>query len=422
MAQTLLGFTDTAFLGRVGQIELGAAAIAGLIYFALFMLGFGFGLGLQIIVARRNGEGKTTEIGKTVQHGSYFLLLIAVFAIVLVQSEGSDGLKFLLSSNDIFQASNDYLKIRIWGILFAFIHISLRAFFIGISKTRIISHTTLIMALCNVILDYLLIFGHAGFPQMGIKGAALASVLAEGMACIYFIIYTIKTTDKNKYRLFNYARFDSGLFKTVISTCFPAMLQNFISLSAWLIFFFLVEKLGELELAASNIIRNIYNILLLPIWGHSAAVNSLVSNLIGQGRERELFGLIKKAIINSTLMVFGFCSLILLLPEQSIMLISADEFLISMSKPLLWIISFGAVSLSVSFVFFSAVSGTGRTLEALIIETAVLIVYLLYAWFVCRLPEKSITLAWTSELVYSVILGLVSYIYLKSERWKGKQV
>ena len=81
--EQLIGMTDTAFLGRVGEIELGASAIAGVYYLAIFMLAFGFSIGAQILIARRNGEGNYKEIGPIFYQGIYFLLAVAAILFTL---------------------------------------------------------------------------------------------------------------------------------------------------------------------------------------------------------------------------------------------------------------------------------------------------------------------------------------------------
>jgi putative MATE family efflux protein len=384
------------------------------------MLGFGFSQGLQIMVARRIGEKEFAETGKTVEHGFFALALLGAVLLLLVKIFGDGFLYMLLDSPRISHASNDYISIRIYGIFFAFIHIALRAFYIGIGKTKIITWTTIFMSVANIFLDYILIFGKFGMPVMGIKGAALASVIAEGMSAVFFIIYSYKTLDLRKYKLFFFSAFSPPLFNRIMKVSTPTMLQNFVSLSSWLTFFFFVEKLGEKELAVSNVIRNIYHILLLPIWGFSAAVNSLVSNLVGQNRQSELFGLLLKAVVSSTIMVLGFSLVVLLFPYASIHLITTDPGLVTTARPILYIIAAGATLLSVSFIFFSAISGAGRTLEALIIELSVLAAYLLYTWYFCIVLKADIFYVWTAEISYSLLLGMVSFLYLISGKWKGK--
>ena len=81
--EQMIGMTDAAFLGRVGEVELGASAIAGVYYTVIFMIGFGFSIGSQIIIARRNGEGNYAETGNIFYHGVCFLLGLAVLTVIL---------------------------------------------------------------------------------------------------------------------------------------------------------------------------------------------------------------------------------------------------------------------------------------------------------------------------------------------------
>ena len=85
LMEQMIGITDTAFLGHVGEIELGASAIAGVYYLAIFMIGFGFTIGSQILIARRNGEGNYRAIGNIFYQGIYFLMLMSLVIFTLSQ-------------------------------------------------------------------------------------------------------------------------------------------------------------------------------------------------------------------------------------------------------------------------------------------------------------------------------------------------
>ena len=174
MAQNLINFTDTAFLGRVGEVALGGGALGGLFYLAVYMLGLGFGQGEQIVVARRYGENKPREIGVVVNHSLLFLLGLSVIAFVILRFGSILILDYGVKSKDVQEATLAFLKYRSFGIFFAFVNVVFRSFYIGLGKTKIISYTTFLLAIVNIVFDYLLIFGKAGFPQMGIAGAAIA--------------------------------------------------------------------------------------------------------------------------------------------------------------------------------------------------------------------------------------------------------
>jgi putative MATE family efflux protein len=267
VAQNVLNITDTAFLGRVSQVALGAGAIGGIFYLIAAMLAWGFGIGTQIIIARRNGEGTFAEIGRTFQHGFYFQLPLALALFSLMQFFSGDILKHIIQSEAVFNSFREYIKYRSYGIFFAGINMLFNGFYIGITRTKIITYTTILTATVNGILAYGLIFGNFGLPEMGIGGAGLASAIAEFMATVFFISYTVFKLDGRKYRLFHRARFDEVMYKRMIRIGYPVMLQKFISMAAWLAFFLFIEKLGERALAVSNIIRSFYIILIIPMWG-----------------------------------------------------------------------------------------------------------------------------------------------------------
>ena len=179
LAQNVINVTDTAFLGRVGEVELGASAMGGLFYICAFTIAFGFSTGSQIIMARRNGERNYREVGPVMIQGCFFLFVMAAILFVLSRLFVGDVMRFLISSDAILQATEEFLDWRVFGFFFSFINVMFRALFIGITRTKVLTLSALVMAFINVLLDYLLIFGKGGFPELGIKGAAIASVAAE---------------------------------------------------------------------------------------------------------------------------------------------------------------------------------------------------------------------------------------------------
>ncbi|MFK5856068.1 MAG: MATE family efflux transporter [Bacteroidota bacterium] len=417
VAQNLIVFTDTAFLGRVGEIALGASALGGLFYLAIIMLGFGYGTGAQIIIARRLGEGKLKEIGEVVIHSIIFLSLLAIFAFVILEYGSVILLEHVIKSEAIYLGSIDFLQIRAFGIFFAFINITFRSFYVGIAKTKVITYTTIVLAIVNIVFDYGLIFGNLGMPEMGIRGAALASVLAEISAMIFFILYTYKTINYRTYDLFCFSKFRWVKLQKIFKVSIPMMIQQFVSLSVWFLFFIFVEKIGEMALAVSNIIRSIYVLAMVPIWGFATATNTLVSILVGQKRHDEVFSLILKIAMLCFVGVLILVSLGLLFPRLIMEIYTNNIDLIEMGIPALYVVSIGALFLSVGFIFHSGVSGTGKTNVSLLIEMLVLVMYVTYTYVVIIVYSSGVTGAWTSEIVYGSLLSLVSLAYLKSNRW-----
>lgn len=422
VAQNLINFTDTVFLGRVGEIALGAGALGGIFYLAIMMLGMGFGTGAQIIIARRYGENQLKKVGPIIDHSIIFLVVLAVLTFSVLQYGMDALLKVAVQSELIFEATVDYMNIRSFGVFFAFLNMVFRAFYVGLAKTKVITYTTFIMASVNILLDYILIFGKFGAPEMGIEGAALASVIAEAVALFFFVIYTLSTIKLKDYALFQFVHITFRQMNSILRISLPMMMQSFISLSVWFVFFLIIEKLGETSLAVSNIIRSVFVLLMMPIWGFATATNTLVSYLIGLNKEDEVMALIRKIAVLTFAGVSLIVSFGLIFPRLVMEIYTNDMKMVEMGVPVLYVVSLGALLLSIGFIYFNGVSGTGKTNISLSIEIVVLVIYLVYTYLQVYVFEADITRTWTAEWLYGSLLALFSYIYLKTNWWKHAKV
>ncbi|MFA6662599.1 MAG: MATE family efflux transporter, partial [Bacilli bacterium] len=159
LMEQLINLTDSIFLGHVSQIDLGAAALATLYYTAIYMLGFGFSLGVQVFIARRNGEKQYKAVGEIFYQGLILLSAFAVIVFALSKLISPFLLRALISSDNIYQATMQYIEWRDYSYLFAFPLLAIRAFYIGTTQTKILTTNSIIMVACNIVFNYLLIFG-----------------------------------------------------------------------------------------------------------------------------------------------------------------------------------------------------------------------------------------------------------------------
>jgi len=418
VAQNLINVTDTAFLGHVGEVELGASALGGMFYFVLIMLGLGFGTGMQIIMSRRFGEGNTNELGRTFSHGIYFMAPLALFSFLFMLLFSRPLLAIFIQSESIYKATLDFIDYRMFGVFFASGQVMFRAFYVSIASTRVITWSTLVMAVVNIILDYGLIFGKLGLPEMGLRGAALASTIAETTAVIYLAADILIRKYHIRFNLFRFGSFDRNLFRSNLSLAYPIMFQNFLSLGVWFAFFLLIEKLGEQSLAISNIIRSIYIVFMIPIWGFASAANSMVSYLIGMRQEKMVFVLVRR-IINLTLLGVSVLVIISFIsPSLLIRLYTSDTMLIAGSLPVLYVVMIGAPFFASGIILFNGVMGTGKTKISLFIEVITLGIYLIYVFVLVSRFNAGVVMVWTSEILYGLMLTSLSFAYLKFGAWR----
>lgn len=420
VAQNIVNVTDTAFLGNLGDIQVGAAGNAGILYFIFAITGMGFTTGSQIIIGRRNGEKNYNAIGRLLDQTIYFVIPLGILMLLMFKFLAPGLLHGVVESKAIYEKATAFIDMRSWGILFAFINFSFNAFYVGITRTRILMLSTFIMSMTNVILDYGLIFGHFGLPKMGIEGAALASVIAEFAAMVFIIFYTVNHKGNKVYELFRFEPPDLTLLKDILRTSVPIMFQNFITLGSWFAFFAMIEWTGESELAISHIVKSIYMVLTIPIFGLSIAANTLTSNLIGEGRSNEVLPTVWKIIGLSIAMIIPLSIISFIFSEQLILLYTDNLSLVPDAIKTLWVINFSIIFFSVAFILFNGVTGTGKTVISMLIECINITIYLGFTYALISYWKPEIYWVWCGEFVYFTFLGLMAWAYLKFGSWKVK--
>ena len=420
--EQMIGMTDTAFLGRVGEVELGASAIAGVFYMVIFMVAFGFSIGTQILIARRNGEENYREIGQLFYHGIYFQVALAAVMFLLSYFLSPLILERIIASPAVCRAAEDYLHWRVFGAFFSFSAVIFRAFFLGTVQTRTLTLNSVVMVLSNVVFNYILIFGNFGFPAMGIAGAALGSSLAEGVSLLFFILYTRRRVDVRKYGLDRIPRFCRGVLRRMLNVSLWTMIQNFFSLATWFLFFLYIEHLGERALAVTNIVRSASGLLFMVMMAFASTCGSLTSNLIGRGHASEVPHLIHQHIRLAYLFVMPLALLFVLCPQLILGIYTDMADLREAAIPSLWVMCASYLLIVPANVYFQSVSGTGNTRTALALELSSLVLYTAYITWTILILRLDVALCWTSEMVYGIFILLFCWLYIRRGHWAGKQI
>lgn len=354
--------------------------------------------------------------------GVLFLLVMALLLFGFTKAFGGNIMRLLVSSKSIYDATMEFLDWRIFGFFFSFVNVMFRALYIGITRTKVLTINAVVMALTNVVLDYALIFGHFGLPEMGIKGAAIASVIAEAASLLFFLIYTYITVDLKKYGLNRLRSFDPVLLMRILSISCFTMLQYFLSMATWFVFFVAVERLGQRELAIANIVRSIYIVMLIPVNALATTTNSLVSNAIGAGGINYVMPLINKIGRFSFLIMLGLVIITALFPQALLSVYTNETALINESVSSVYVICVAMLIASVANVVFNGISGTGNTQAALMLEAITIAIYGSYIIFIGMWVKAPIEWCFTIEILYYTLLLATSYIYFKKAKWQNKKI
>lgn len=421
LMEHLINITDTIFLGNVGEVELGASAIASVYYMAIYMLGFGFSIGIQILIARRNGEKSYSQIGPIFQTGIFALVALAIIMFILSKLFTAHILDSLVSSEEVLVAAKSYLDWRVYGFLFSFVAIIFRAFYIGITKTKVLTMNAVVMVGSNIVLNYMLIFGNWGCPKLGIAGAAIGSSLAECISMIFYIVHTRIYTDRHKYRLFKNIRFNFVQLAKIWKVSAWTMLQSVLFPSQWFLFFIAVEHLGERPLAIANIIRSINTCFFMLIFAFADTTSSIVSNMLGAEKPKEqIIKTIKRVVKLTYIIGIPFVILTAIFPYEILSLYTSNESMIDETYPTMYVmlLNFG---LSVpALIVFNVVAATGNTFCSMKIMLKTMAAYMLYVVIVVFYAKAEIAISWTAEYIYSITLLIFSLIFLKHRNWSKK--
>ncbi|MBU2018851.1 MAG: MATE family efflux transporter [Bacteroidetes bacterium] len=420
--QSVVLITDTAFLSRWDTLSFDASGNAGLIYITLFMCLVGIGDGSQILQAQKIGEKNGSQLKKILLN-TYFINLIVGIALTFIAYQLVRDFVLSYARNPILgNLQADFLETRIWGLPFVAITLSTSAYFNAKGETWKVLICAGITAVSNVLMDYYFIFGTSNMAPMGLKGAALASALADGLGCVCSLVilyYSPKDLiDQAKERLSIQA---SELWKiTKISA--PLAMQGILALSTWTLFFTWVEQKSTFDLTISQNIRAIYFIAFVPIFGFASTTRIYISQYVG-AKKFEMIPIIQKRII---LLTLGFLFLMLhgnlFYPELLIELINPVKVYQKTSAEILTLI-FGSILIyAVGSIFFQSINGLGRTRITFVIELISVSVYLSAAYLFIKIFAWDIWKIWLVEYIYFGVFAIASIMYLAYFNYKRKKI
>ena len=413
---------NTAFLGGLGVTELGSAGVTGVYYLVFALVGNGLNSGLQALIARRAGENQPGEIGKMFAQSIWITLIFAAFGIAISYLMAPWFLSNALSSQEVQSEAIEFIKIRVWGLPFLYVFQMGNALLVGTNNSKYMKYAFIVEASLNIILDYGLIYGKLGMPEIGFNGAAIASIIAEVSAAVIVFSIILYKRFHTRFSIFAHTRFDKRIAGLLFRQSSPLVLQYVLSIGAWLFFYILIEHRGELPLAISNTMRNIFAIGGVFIWAFASTSNAMVSNIIGQGRKEEVRFLIGRIARLSFLFTAGFCLVINLIPGIFLRLYGQDAAFIQEAIPVLRMVTAGMLLMSISTIWLNGVTGTANTRINLAIEIIASIAYGIYVYLILAVWKLSVVWAWSSEFLYWGIILALAWLYLRGESWKKKVI
>jgi MATE family multidrug resistance protein len=424
-SMTIMHFVDRVFLARYAQEAIAAAVPAGVASFTVICLFMGISGYTNAIVAQHYGAREYEQCSLAVWQGVIFSLVSYLLMLLFIPL-GPTIFSWAGHSAEVRRLEIVYYTILMWGSLFVPLNSALASFFTGRGDTK----TTMVAAILgngvNVFLDYCLIFGHFGLPEMGIQGAALATVISSVLPVALLFAIFFKKYSRGFYRSRATMRFDKTLFTKLLRFGTPAGIQFTLDIGAFTLFIMLVGRMGELELAVTNIALSINMLAFLPMIGISIATTTLVGQYIGK---RDLSAAEKSTYSSLKISLFYMGSmgvLFILFPEQLFSLFRSsqsetEQFLtmIAYGRRILLLIAFYGFFDAMNIIFSGALKGAGDTRFTM--WAAVIVAWVFFVppiYMIVEVFKQGVLLAWGWATIYIIVIGTVFCWRFRSGKWK----
>ncbi|HAY57114.1 MAG TPA: hypothetical protein DCX49_06720, partial [Flavobacteriales bacterium] len=293
LVQFLVVLTDNFFLSRAGELELNGAGNAGLVYLTFTMVVSGGSVGIQILVARFKGQNNPTQMADAFRNGRLGVGALGLsLAAIALGVNALGGWKLLLATPEVRAVFEPFLSIRAWGLIPFSVLMAVEADWIGQAKTKPILLLAMLMASTNVVLDAMWVEGLWGGTRMGAQGAAWASLTAETLGALFAWQWARRRTHPAGF--VGWAPIHRPVLHQWWKLSAPVMGQFGMTIATWASFFFFVERVGMMELKVSHLTRNAFMLAFVVCSGLGQTTRTVVSTLIGEGRQRELLPTIGK--------------------------------------------------------------------------------------------------------------------------------
>lgn len=412
MTTLFLGYYQPTYGGISSNDLLAASGIAGIYHLTMVMFGYGLVSGMLMLMSRKAGEDNRKGLMEIFNNGIYLCWGFSILLCLLSQWLAPLLFQKYVHHKEVQLAAISFIRIRSFALPMMITAQLINAYFIATSQSRKIIYGSVSQAVVNVFFDYLLIFGIGIFPTLGLNGAAYASVLADLVFCLVACWVFIRSSEMKGIKTIRIKNLEGALLKDIFKKSSPLMVQYLLSIGAWEVFFLFVEHLGEKESAVSQILRTVFGIVGVATWALASTSNSMVSNLIGQGRKGEVMPMIHKIVHVSLGYALVVGLPILLFPEFFLGMMTNNHELIPIGKVSLQIVVIATWMLSISTIFFNGVVGTGNTRLNMYFEFASIFLYLIYCSIVIEYKRMPLAYAWGSEFIYWLTLFSFSAYYL----------
>ena len=391
LSRVLMSMVDVAMVGRLGAEALAATGMGAMLFWGALSFVLGIRTGVQTLVSRRLGQKIDKECGTALHNGLFMATLYALPISLAGWLCAKDLIPFFIQDITATRLAIDYTAIVFISLLFSAYSFVFQGFYTGVQKTKVHMNVTVTSNAINVYLNAGLIYGSDGvaqffadtipslsflsklwqwttFPAMGVKGAAIATLIASICMAVHYFLFLFSSQIKDRFSVFNLST-DRIMMMRQLKLALPQGIQEAVIAVGWSVFYKIMGMIGLIELATTELLFTIMHASFMPALGVGQACATLVGKYMGEKKIHKSEASIKESIRISVYIMGTMGMSFILIPEYYLFLFTDDPEIIRMGVFGLRMI--GAVQFldAIGFTLWFALSGAGNTLFPAVVES-----------------------------------------------------
>lgn len=423
-ATTVMEFTDRVFLANYSMDAIAAATPAGITVFLFLTFFSGISAYMNVFIAQYKGAGSEERIGACLWQGIYFSIFSAVLLLAL--SAAAESI-FKLGGHPpaIQKLEAIYFRTMCMGGGLNVLGAGLATFFSGRGQTRPVMVVSIIGMLFNIPLDYALINGWWIFPEMGIMGAAVATVCAWFLIVVLYVLLIFDRENISRFNLVGSRGLDRDLMGRLIKFGLPGSLQFTLDVFAFTFFVFMVGRLGAVELAINNMVLSIESITFMPALGFSIGLSTLVGQALGKNDVPQAIKATRQTARILVAYILVLDLVLLAAPHWALSLFmdAGDREHFALGISLIRIMSLYLIFDGLYMVYIGLLKGAGDTRFIMVAIGAVSLLFLVVPIYAAvAYLGADLVICWWILTFFVLSLCATAWFRCRQGRWKTMRV
>lgn len=409
---------DTIWVGKVGAKAVAAISLSFPIVFVLLSLGIGFTIAGTTLVAQYTGADKEEKVNHVVGQIFSFVLSIALLCSIIGIIFTPEFLRWMGASQEVLPLAASYMRVLFGGMSFMFIFFIFSALLRGKGNSITPMILMFVSTLLNIILDPFLIFGIGFFPELGVTGAAAATIFSRAVVAV-ISIYFLWTGKYGLHLKGHHLKFDFKLIKEIIILGAPAAIEQSTRGLGMTVMMSIVANFGTMAVAAFGICTRVLSLVIMPSRGFSTATTTMVGQNLGANKTNRA----EKSAYVSTGLNFVFLSVL------GVLFFTAPQTIIRIFNDNPEVVKIGSSFMQINGIFFGFMGslivinggfrGAGNTLSAMFFS--------IFSLWIIRIPlaniwskvlDWGVTGIWWSFAVSNIFGSLIAILWFKRGHWK----